>query len=176
MVKTSKKHYFRFKKQRKSWRFFAHRRGRQAEARKARKTRAFEAPKTTTGRTTSLETMEKHCVFVMRNNEKQRVFGFKTDTKGAPEAAKWREPTRGALFAETLANFGGLKERKTILFAPQRQYFPCKKQCFSRCVPAANGSFENPIKHVPLGHQKAFLGTFPPPKHRKIRAFRKEKM
>ena len=28
---------------------------------------------------------------------------------------------------------------------------------------------------MPLGSQKAFLGTFPPPKHCKIRAFRKEK-
>ena len=130
MVKTRKRHYFRFKKHRKSWRLFAHRRGRQAEARKARKTRAFEAPKTTTGRTTSLEAMEKHCVFVMRNNEKQRLFGFKTDTKGAPEAANWRKPTRDALFAETLPNIRGRKERKMIFFNPQRPYFPYKKQCF----------------------------------------------
>ena len=80
----------------------------------------------------------------MRNNEKRRVFGFKTDTKGAPEAAKWREPTRGALFAETLANFGGLKERKTILFDPQKQYFLFKNNVFGDASRLPTGASKTP--------------------------------
>ena len=48
---------------------FAHRRGRDAEAQKARKIRCIGTPKTTTGSTTSIETIQKHVVF---HNTKQR--------------------------------------------------------------------------------------------------------
>ena len=53
---------------------FAHRRGRDAEAQKARKIRGFGTPKTTNGRPTSIETIQKHVVFTTRDNEKRRGF------------------------------------------------------------------------------------------------------
>ena len=37
---------------------------------------------------------------------------------------KWREPARGTIFAVTLANRGGLKERKSMFIDPQRPHFP----------------------------------------------------
>ena len=95
---------------------FAHRRGRDAGARKACKIPCFGTPNTTTGRTTSIETTQKHVVFTTRDNEKRRVFWR--------EGFKWREGEKSAKFDETLTNSGGLKEREPIFIAPQRPYFP----------------------------------------------------
>ena len=52
---------------------FVHRRGRDAEAQKARKIQRFGTPKTTNARPTSIGTTQKHVVFTTRDNKKQRV-------------------------------------------------------------------------------------------------------
>ena len=57
-------------------------------------------------------------------------FGFKwlqTKPFEASNGFKWREAEKSAKIDETLANSGGLKERKPILIDPQRPYFPHKK-------------------------------------------------
>ena len=56
---------------------------------------------------------------------------------------------------ETLAYSGGSKKRKSIFIDPQRPHFPRKKLAFCSSVPGLDANFENPIKYVPLGAQKA---------------------
>ena len=93
----------------------------------------------------------------------------------AANCFKWREVEKNAKNTETLTNRGGFKERKSMFIDPQRPYFPRKKRAFCSSVPGLDSSFANPVKDVPLRAQKAFLGTCPPTKRRKIRAFRKTK-
>jgi len=48
----------------------------------------------------------------------------------ASNAFKWRKAEKRAKNTETLANSGGLKERKSIFIDPQRPQFPRLKRAF----------------------------------------------
>ena len=70
----------------------------------------------------------KNTSFSRHDTTKSDVFfGFKWFQIKPFEASngfKWREAEKSAKIDETLANSGGLKERKPIFIDPQRPYFP----------------------------------------------------
>ena len=76
----------------------------------------------------------KNTSFSRRETTKSAVFfglkWFQMKPFEASNGFKWREAEKSAKIDETLANSGGLKERKPILIDPQRPYFPRKKQAF----------------------------------------------
>ena len=60
--------------------------------------------------------------------------------------------------------FRSEREAEHCFFDLQRSYFHRKIQWFSYLISEVEDRFVKPVKYVPLGHQRALWGRFPPPK------------
>ena len=129
MVKTSKRHYFRFKKNRKSRRVSLIVAGDKQKLEKLVKHVPLGHQKPPMGGPQAPKPW-KNTSFSWCETTKNDVFWLQNGHERRPGGGKWREPAKGAIFTETLANIRGLKERKMIFFNPQRPYFPRKRLCF----------------------------------------------
>ena len=146
---------------------FAHRRGRDAEAQKARKIRCFGTPKTTNGRPTSIETTQKHVVFTTRDNEKRRVFWPQMAPNEAIWGLEWLQMARSWEKCKKHSNIGQswrLKRAKIDVHRPTKAILSQLKTMFLVIRPRCRRELGKPSKIRAFGSPKSIFRDVSTPK------------